>query len=403
MAIAQRGPLPDHRHPAPDAGDPGELPVGDLPAQPRRADARDGDRQRARLSVGAPTPPTGARGSISASAAASRRCWSTTGGEIELMNGLLLSMPGTPVIYYGDEIGMGDNIYLGDRDGVRTPMQWSPDRNGGFSRADPARLVLPPIMDPLYGYRGGQRRGAGSRPALAAQLDAPHASPSRRQLPGVRPRQLAPPLSRATARSWPICASTRATRILCVANLSRTAAGGRARPRGVRRPRAGRAGRRLGVPADRPAALSADAAALRLLLVPARRASAQLPAWHVRAAGAVAGVPTHRGARRPRRGAAEPPGRRDLEREVLPAYLAEAALVRRQGRAAGRRAHRVCRAAAGARPRRAARRSRRPSCRTRSERYVAAARDRVGGRDRRRRCRSSSRWRACGAAGASAC
>jgi maltose alpha-D-glucosyltransferase/alpha-amylase len=72
--------------------------------------------------------------------------------RIELMNGLLLSMPGTPVIYYGDEIGMGDNIHLGDRDGVRTPMQWSPDRNGGFSRADPANLVLPPIMDPIYGY-----------------------------------------------------------------------------------------------------------------------------------------------------------------------------------------------------------------------------------------------------------
>ena len=70
----------------------------------------------------------------------------------ELMNSLLLSMPGTPVIYYGDEIGMGDNIHLGDRDGVRTPMQWSPDRNGGFSRADPAALVLPMIMDPLYGY-----------------------------------------------------------------------------------------------------------------------------------------------------------------------------------------------------------------------------------------------------------
>ncbi len=68
------------------------------------------------------------------------------------MNYLLFSMPGTPVIYYGDEIGMGDNIHLGDRDGVRTPMQWSPDRNGGFSRADPSRLVLPPIMDALYGY-----------------------------------------------------------------------------------------------------------------------------------------------------------------------------------------------------------------------------------------------------------
>ena len=72
--------------------------------------------------------------------------------RIELLNSLLLSMPGTPVVYYGDEIGMGDNIQLGDRDGVRTPMQWSPDRNGGFSRADPERLVLPVIMDPLYGY-----------------------------------------------------------------------------------------------------------------------------------------------------------------------------------------------------------------------------------------------------------
>ncbi|MCP1365169.1 maltose alpha-D-glucosyltransferase, partial [Halomonas sp. BBD48] len=73
--------------------------------------------------------------------------------RVELLNSLLLSMPGTPVLYYGDEIGMGDNIYLGDRDGVRTPMQWSMDRNGGFSRADPAKLVLPAIMDPLYSFQ----------------------------------------------------------------------------------------------------------------------------------------------------------------------------------------------------------------------------------------------------------
>jgi maltose alpha-D-glucosyltransferase/alpha-amylase len=73
--------------------------------------------------------------------------------RIDLLNMLLFSMPGTPIIYYGDEIGMGDNIYLGDRNGVRTPMQWSGDRNGGFSRADPARLFAPPIMDPVYGYQ----------------------------------------------------------------------------------------------------------------------------------------------------------------------------------------------------------------------------------------------------------
>lgn len=72
--------------------------------------------------------------------------------KIKLMNSLLLSMLGSPIIYYGDEIGMGDNFFLGDRNGVRTPMQWSPDRNGGFSRADPQRLYLPPIMDSVYGY-----------------------------------------------------------------------------------------------------------------------------------------------------------------------------------------------------------------------------------------------------------
>jgi maltose alpha-D-glucosyltransferase/alpha-amylase len=73
-------------------------------------------------------------------------------GEIELMHAILFSLPGSPVLYYGDEIGMGDNIYLGDRDGVRTPMQWTGDRNGGFSRADFAQLYLPPSLDPVYGY-----------------------------------------------------------------------------------------------------------------------------------------------------------------------------------------------------------------------------------------------------------
>src|SRR4051812_35780830 len=72
--------------------------------------------------------------------------------EIQLMHAILFSLPGAPVLYYGDEIGMGDNIFLGDRDGVRTPMQWTGDRNGGFSRADFQQLYLPPLMDPVYGY-----------------------------------------------------------------------------------------------------------------------------------------------------------------------------------------------------------------------------------------------------------
>ena len=85
---------------------------------------------------------------------------------MELFHALLLSLPGSPVLYYGDEIGMGDNIFLGDRDGVRTPMQWTPDRNAGFSSSDFEQLYLPPIMDPVYGYQAvnveAQRRNPGS-------------------------------------------------------------------------------------------------------------------------------------------------------------------------------------------------------------------------------------------------
>ena len=73
--------------------------------------------------------------------------------EIQLMHAILFSLPGSPVLYYGDEIGMGDNFFLGDRDGVRTPMQWTGDRNGGFSRADFQQLYLPPLMDPVYGFQ----------------------------------------------------------------------------------------------------------------------------------------------------------------------------------------------------------------------------------------------------------
>jgi maltose alpha-D-glucosyltransferase/alpha-amylase len=74
-------------------------------------------------------------------------------GDIELLHAIMFSLPGSPVLYYGDEIAMGDNVYLGDRDGVRTPMQWTGDRNGGFSRADFAQLYAPPLMDPVYGFQ----------------------------------------------------------------------------------------------------------------------------------------------------------------------------------------------------------------------------------------------------------
>jgi maltose alpha-D-glucosyltransferase / alpha-amylase len=141
--------------------------------------------------------------------------------RIELMNGLLLSLPGTPVIYYGDEIGMGDNVFLGDRDGVRTPMQWSPDRNGGFSRADPARLYLPPIMDAIYGY------GAVN---VEAQLRSPSSLLNwTRRILAVRQAQKA--FGRGTLQFlYPgnrrILAFLRAYQdqtVLCVFNLSRSA------------------------------------------------------------------------------------------------------------------------------------------------------------------------------------
>ena len=141
------------------------------------------------------------RASTSASAAGWRRCSATTAARIELMNGLLFSLPGTPVLYYGDEIGMGDNIYLGDRNGVRTPMQWSADRNAGFSRANPQRLYLPVIIDPEYHYEAVN---------VEAQQNNPHSLlwwmkrliALRKQLPGVRPRHAGVPPARTTARCW---------------------------------------------------------------------------------------------------------------------------------------------------------------------------------------------------------
>ena len=101
--------------------------------------------------------------------------------RIKLMNSLLLSMPGSPILYYGDEIGMGDNIFLGDRNGVRTPMQWSPDRNAGFSRADPQRLYLPPIMDPIYGYEAVNVEAQAREPGSLLNWTRRHARRARQQ------------------------------------------------------------------------------------------------------------------------------------------------------------------------------------------------------------------------------
>ena len=106
--------------------------------------------------------------------------------QIELFTALLLSLPGSPVLYYGDEIGMGDNIWLGDRDGVRTPMQWTPDRNAGFSTCDPGRLYLPVNMDSIYGYQVTNVESQTRNIVLAAALDAPD-DPAAQGESGLRP------------------------------------------------------------------------------------------------------------------------------------------------------------------------------------------------------------------------
>ncbi len=143
------------------------------------------------------------------------------GEKIKLMNSLLLSMPGSPIIYYGDELGMGDNVYLGDRNGVRTPMQWNPDRNAGFSTADPQRLYLPPVMDAIYGYLGVNVEAQSREPSSLLNW--------MRKMLAVRKQHLAfgrGRLSFLRAGNRKVLAYLRefdGEIILCVANLSRTA------------------------------------------------------------------------------------------------------------------------------------------------------------------------------------
>ncbi len=141
-------------------------------------------------------------------------------GRIELMTSLLLSMPGTPVVYYGDEIGMGDNIYLGDRDGVRTPMQWSGDRNGGFSRSDAQRLFLPAIQDVVYGFPSvnveAQERSPSSMLNWFKRLIAV------RQAHAVFGRGTLSFLHPANRKVVAYVREYEDTVVLCVANLART-------------------------------------------------------------------------------------------------------------------------------------------------------------------------------------
>ena len=186
--------------------------------------------------------------------------------QMELFTALLLSLPGSPVLYYGDEIGMGDNIWLGDRDGVRTPMQWTPDRNAGFSTATPDRLALPTIMDPVFGYQSvnveAQLENTSSllhwtRRMIHARKQHPafgigHVQRPRRQQPE---RVLVQPRLRRrhrALRQQPVPVP----------------AAGRARPAALGGQRADRDARPRAVPAHRRAALPADARRARLLLVP---------------------------------------------------------------------------------------------------------------------------------------
>jgi maltose alpha-D-glucosyltransferase/alpha-amylase len=141
--------------------------------------------------------------------------------RIELLNSLLFSLPGTPIIYYGDEIGMGDNVYLGDRNGVRTPMQWNPDRNAGFSLANPAMLYSPVIMDPVWGYQALNVEAQQSEPS--SLLNWMRNMIALRKLFRVFGRGTLHFLSPANRKILAYLRRLDGEQILCVMNLSRFA------------------------------------------------------------------------------------------------------------------------------------------------------------------------------------
>ncbi len=141
--------------------------------------------------------------------------------RIELLNSLLFSFPGTPIVYYGDEIGMGDNIYLGDRNGVRTPMQWNGDRNAGFSRAVPAKLYSPVVMDPVWGYEAINVEAQQSDPS--SLLSWMRNMIALRKLFQVFGRGTLSFLNPTNRKILAYIREYQNEKILCVANLSRFA------------------------------------------------------------------------------------------------------------------------------------------------------------------------------------
>ena len=184
---------------------------------------------------------------------------------IEMMNGLLFSMPGTPIIYYGDEIGMGDNIYLGDRNAVRTPMQWNSDRNAGFSDANPQRLFLPVIIDPEYHSQAINVEAQTQNPnSLLWWMRRAIALRQRYKAFGRGSLEILLPDNR---KVFAFIRRLGEERILCVFNLSRHVQCVGVGPFGVSRRRTRRALRKPGVSADRRPSVLHHARLPRLLLV----------------------------------------------------------------------------------------------------------------------------------------
>ena len=185
--------------------------------------------------------------------------------DIELATAVLFSLPGSPILYYGDEIGMGDNIYLGDRDGVRTPMQWTGDRNGGFSRADFAAPVPAAVDGSGLRVPGGERGGPAPDVDVAVAMGPP-VHRAAQGAPGVRLRYLRGTAPGEPASVRPLADVRRRHRAVC-AQHGAFGAGGRARPVAVRRHGAGGDVRAQPLPAHRYAAVPADDAGPRVLLV----------------------------------------------------------------------------------------------------------------------------------------